>query len=259
MTDTRLYRMLNIPSDQLIIEKKTYQRKSDRNKIAHIVSNWNEQVANEPKVSARDGKYYVFDGQHTILAREAMSEGKPISILCKVYYGLTAQDEATLFALQTGFSSKLRPGEKLRAYLFAGEDEATAFTTATESVGIQVDLKGTRFDKHLACVSTALNAYRTLGEELYIEAMSVIFEAWNGKADSLRYEIVKAVTEFVGTYANVYDRMTLISALKSVKQPNKIRDYIITDLKHPRNKKYIYQIWKIYNGFDREKKLDKLF
>ena len=82
MTDTRLYRMLNIPSDQLIIEKKTYQRKSDRNKIAHIVSNWNERVANEPKVSARDGKYYVFDGQHTILAREAMSEGKPISILC---------------------------------------------------------------------------------------------------------------------------------------------------------------------------------
>ena len=89
--------------------------------------------------------------------------------------------------------------------------------------------------------------------------MSVIFEAWNGKADSLRYEIVKTVTEFVGTYANVYDRMTLISALKSVKQPNKIRDYIITDLKHPRNKKYIYQIWKIYNDFDREKKLDKLF
>lgn len=34
---------------------------------------------------------------------------------------------------------------------------------------------------------------------------------------------------------------------------------IVTDIERPRNKKYIYRIWQIYNDFDPEKKLEKLF
>lgn len=259
MTVKRPYKMKTISSNLFVIDRKSYQRKKDKNKIAQIVSKWDERVANEPKISARDGQFFVFDGQHTILAREALNGDKPTEILCKVYTGMTAQDEARLFALQTGFSSKPRSGETLRANLFGEDDEAVAFTTATEKVGIQVDLNGTRFERHLACVGTALNAYRTLGEELYIEAMSILFEVWKGKADSLRFEIVKAITEFVGTYANVCDRKVLVGALKSIKQPIEIRNKIVTDLKHPRNKKYIYQIWKLYNEYDPEKKLEKRF
>lgn len=120
-------------------------------------------------------------------------------------------------------------------------------------------MKGTRFERHLACVSTALNAYRNLGEDLYIEAMGVLFEVWGGKSDSLRFEVVRAITEFVGTYANVYDRDILVDALKDIKEPIEIRDNIVTDIERPRNKKYIYQIWKIYNDYDPKKKLEKKF
>lgn len=60
-----------------------------------------------------------------------------------------------------------------------------------------------------------MNAYRVLGKELYVEALSIIAEAWNGKPDSLRYEIVKAITEFVQFYNGKYDRPVLIAALKS--------------------------------------------
>ena len=236
-----------------------YQRKKDKDKIAHIVSKWDERIANEPKISARDGKFYVFDGQHTILARESMNGEKPTEILCKVYKGMDAKEEARLFAMQTGFSSKLRSGEALRANLFGEEAEAVAFNAATEKVGIQVELKGTRFERHLACVSTALNAYRNLGEDLYIEAMGVLFEVWGGKSDSLRFEVVRAITEFVGTYANVYARDILVDALKDIKEPIEIRDNIVTDIERPRNKKYIYQIWKIYNDYDPKKKLEKKF
>ncbi len=259
MTDTRLYKMQSITSDQLAIDRASYQRKRDKDKIARIVSNWDERVANEPKISCRDGQNFVFDGQHTVLAREALNGGGPTEILCKVYTGMTAQDEARLFALQTGCSSKPRSGETLRANLFSEQEEALAFTSATESVGIQINLKGIRLDCQLACVSTALNAYRELGEELYIEAMRILYKAWDGKSDSLRFEIVKAVTEFVGTYAKFYDKERLVSALNAVKKPIKIRDNINTDLKHPKNQKYIYQIWKLYNDYEPSKKLKKLF
>lgn len=42
-------------------------------------------TANEPKVSFRNGRYYVTDGQHTIEARILRNGGKDLPILCKVY------------------------------------------------------------------------------------------------------------------------------------------------------------------------------
>lgn len=82
---------------------------------------------------------------------------------------------------------------------------------------------------------------------------------WGGKSDSLRFEVVRAITEFVDTYANVCDRDIFVDALKGIKEPIEIRENIVTDIEHPRNKKYIYQIWKIYNDFDQEKKLATMF
>ena len=136
MAIKRPYQMKTISSNLFVIDRKSYQRKKDKDKIAHIVSKWDERIANEPKISARDGKFYVFDGQHTILARESMNGEKPTEILCKVYKGMDAKEEARLFAMQTGFSSKLRSGEALRANLFGEEAEAVAFNAATEKVGI---------------------------------------------------------------------------------------------------------------------------
>ena len=88
MAIKRPYQMKTISSNLFVIDRKSYQRKKDKDKIAHIVSKWDERIANEPKISARDGKFYVFDGQHTILARESMNGEKPTERLCKVYKGM---------------------------------------------------------------------------------------------------------------------------------------------------------------------------
>ncbi len=257
MTET-LYKMKVIDSGQLHIPREIYQRKKHKSKVDRIVANWDERVANEPKVSYRDGEFFVFDGQHTILAREEMAGHKSVPILCKVYYDLTVQEEALLFAKQTGTSSKPRSGDTLRANVFGEEDEAVEFTHVTEGVGLVIDLSGTRYDRHLACVSTALNAYRCFGVKLYTEAMEIIVDAWDGKADSLRYEIVKAVTEFVNIYHGEYSRARLIDRLQAV-NPLTVRNNIVTDLERPRNKKYIYQIFKLYNGSRKQGLLEMKF
>lgn len=242
-----LYKLMEINSERLVIDRNVYQRKQHNDKITQIVASWDERIANEPKVSLRDGVYHVFDGQHTILAREAMNDNNPVKILCKVYYGLSEKEEALLFAKQTGISSKPSAGERLRANLYGEDEEAKAFCRATEEAGLSVDVKGTRHKKHIACVSTALNAYRVLGKELYVEALSIIAEAWNGKPDSLRYEIVKAITEFVQFYNGKYDRPVLIAALKS-KKPISVRNKIITDCEHPQNIRFAHQIMLVYNA-----------
>ena len=102
------YKLENIDSSKIITPVSLYQRKTDTARVADIAANFDERIANEPKVSFRDGNYFVFDGQHTVMARIKRNGGKHLPILCKVYYDLSAEDEAKLFAAQTGFSSNLR-------------------------------------------------------------------------------------------------------------------------------------------------------
>ena len=101
------YKELTISSDQLLIPRTTYQRELNEKRVHRIAAQFDERIANEPKVSCRDGRYYVFDGQHTISARKLLNGGKDLPIRCKVFYGLTQEEEALLFAQQTGASAKL--------------------------------------------------------------------------------------------------------------------------------------------------------
>lgn len=90
-----------------------YQRVLRTRKVEEISATFSEYVANEPRVSYRDGRYHVFDGQNTIEARIACNGGHDLPILCKVFHGLSKKDEALLFAVQTGISTDLTAGERL--------------------------------------------------------------------------------------------------------------------------------------------------
>lgn len=92
-----LYKLMEINSRDLEIPDE-YQRRLNTERVAKIAAGFNESIANEPKVSFRDGHYYVFDGQHTIQARKHLNGGNELPILCKVYYGMTEAEEARLFA-----------------------------------------------------------------------------------------------------------------------------------------------------------------
>ena len=83
------YREMMISSDLLEVPRNTYQRPQDAERILKIASEFDEKVANEPKVSYRDGKYYLFDGAHTVAVRVINNGGEPLPILCKVYFGMT--------------------------------------------------------------------------------------------------------------------------------------------------------------------------
>ena len=184
------YKELRLESTRLEIPRNTYQRELNADRVHKIARQFDERVANEPKVSFRDGRYYVFDGQHTIAARVERNGGNPLMILCKVYYGLTEKEEARLFAEQTGFSADLGAGARIRALVFAEDELACNFIKATEAAGARIDYSQKRARNRLACVSTAFKAFRKIGPEKYTDALRILLEAWNGDPDSLRAEAV---------------------------------------------------------------------
>ena len=59
------YQLSVIHSSKLIYPRELYQRGVERKRVELIARDFNEYIVNEPKVSFRNGRYYVMDGQYS--------------------------------------------------------------------------------------------------------------------------------------------------------------------------------------------------
>ncbi len=241
-----LYNLMEIDSNDLEIPE-AYQRRLNTDRVARIVAGFDERIANEPKVSYRDGRYYVFDGQHTVLARKQMNGNVDLPILCKVYYGMTEQDEALLFAMQTGDSAALTPSDRLRAKLHGEDKLSNEFYEATEEAGLHVGFERGGGVGRIICINTAFAEFKRVGAEVYKEALSILLEAWGGDPDSLRVEVLQGIVHFVELYHDEYDRNRLIYSLRSY-EPSFIYAAGKAEKELRGVKRYINIFYRIYNG-----------
>ena len=253
------YEEKDINSSKLLIPRELYQRGLNSRRAREIAAHFDECIANEPKVSARDGKYYVFDGKHTIEARKMLNGGRDVDIRCKVYYDLTPEDEAALFAQQTGISAKVYPGTKLRAQVFAGDTEAIAFLDATERAGLTLSFNQSRGLNRIGCVAAARAEFQSAGAEIYTEALRVIAAAWDGHKDSLRAETIQGVTEFIKLYHDEYDPKRLVSRCRRCDPMHIYRKARAAGDSLPVPQRYILEVWNIYNGTSRANALPLKF
>ena len=152
--------MVVLHSSVLIYPRELYQRGVERKRVELISREFNEYIVNEPKINFRNGRYYVTDGQHTIEARILRNGGKDLPILCKVYTGLTMQQEALFFAEQNGHAAPLTAGIRLRAKVVGGDAPSKAFVAATNRVGLSLNYDSMQLSNYrISCVGTALKLY----------------------------------------------------------------------------------------------------
>ena len=253
------YREMVLSSSQVEVARQTYQRNFNAQRAQKIADEFDERIANEPKVSYRDGRYFVFDGQHTIAARKLLNNGEDVSIKCRVYFGMTEQDEALLFAQQFGVSAPLPPGARIRARIFGGDPIAIAFMEAHNDIGICLDYDQERGLNRIGCIKTAYDAYNSIGEERYKEAMNILKTAWNGEPDSFRAENVIGVTRFVDLYHDEYCSHRLVTQLRYVDPLTIYREGRATGINLAGYKKHLYQVLRIYNGNSKKKTLPLKF
>ena len=254
------YQMLVLHSKVLIYPREIYQRGVERKRVEMIAADFNEYIANEPKVSFRDGKYYVVNGQHTIEGRILRNGGEDLPILCKVYTGLTMEQEALLFAEQNGHSAPLTAGIKLRAKVVGGDAPSKAFLAATNRVGLAFNYDGLQLsDYRISCVGTALKLYNQMGEKIYCEALRLIVAAWGGKPDSFRASVLRGMMHFVELYHGEFSEERLVRALGGVHPMEMYRVGRDNPAKLPGWKKYVFPIYMAYNGKGRKDALPMKF
>ena len=246
--------------DELCIAAAKATSAIQRKRVELIAKDFNEYTANEPKVSFRNGRYYVTDGQHTIEARILRNGGKDLPILCKIYTGLTMQQEALFFAEQNGHAAPLTAGIKLRAKVVGEDAPSVAFLAATNRVGLDFNYDSLQLsDYRISCVGTALKLYNQMGEKIYCEALRLIVAAWEGKPDSFRASVLRGMMHFMELYHGEFSEERLIRALRSVHPMEIYRSGMDNPAKLPGWKKYVFPIYMAYNGKCRKDALPMKF
>ena len=94
-----------------------------------------------------------------------------------------------------------------------------------------------------------------MGADLYKEALSLIVAAWHGDPESLRAETIQGVTRFIELYHDEYDPRRLVSRLHKTDPLTIYREGRAMGVNMAGYKKYLYQVYCIYNGSSKKKVL----
>lgn len=241
-----------------ILTDENYQRTINEARIGRIVKKFDPRLMNPPKVSFRDGKYYVFDGQHTIAAFK-IHNGGDAPILCKVYYDLTFEDEARLFVSQNGESGAVKMCDKLRALYNSGDADVCEMAKCAKDAGFKIQWRGgSPGENSIVAVSALFNSYKKLGALTFSIMLHDVAAIWGGDADSMRAEIIKGMTRFYSVYAGAFDNVYLVKALRTVSPNAIIRDGKASIMNVSGGTPYARAILKQYNRRRRVKLEDKL-
>lgn len=199
--------------DYMFVEPKylradpSYQRKIDYTRVNRIVKNFDGNLFNEPKVSKRDdGFYYIFDGDHSVAAH-MIKFGKDAPIKCKVFYGLTPEQEMQLFIQQNGISKTPTRIEKLRAMNNYNDPEVTEMVESARVAGIEIEFTQGPAVNRIIAVDTVFSIFKAIGRTNFINMLCVIKGIWLGDSDSLTGNILKG---FAYLYRFCPDQMKTI-------------------------------------------------
>lgn len=227
-----------------ILVDPLYQRDLSKAKVTRILKEFNPHLVNAPKVSFREGKFWVFDGQHTIAATKA-KYGHDIVIDCKVFYGLTRLDEMELFIAQNGISSAVSVNEKYRALFNNGDKDVVGMVRACERVGIRVDFTRGPGKNKVIALATLMRSYQSLTTKQFADMLTTLKNAWGGIPESFSAELINGLTKFYMIYDGDFSKKRLLNVLQKTSPIVIVRDGKISSASG--SAKYARIILGIYN------------
>lgn len=120
-------RIASVPVELLELDH-AYQRTETGN-ANKLAENWDDTACEFLLVSFRDGKFYIIDGQHRMIA--AKIKGIK-SLPCVILTGLTRSEEARRFSVQGVGRKVLTPNDTFKANLECGNTEYKEVATDME-------------------------------------------------------------------------------------------------------------------------------
>ena len=230
-----------------------YQRPVVERAVDKLVRAWDQRLLTPLVVSYRDGRYNLVDGQHRVCAMRKMNGGKDVSVLCKVYHGLSYQQEAELYFKMDQAQGRLRLSHTMKALLESGSDaEATEIMRRLEEGGFTWALdKSTGEPFEIESTRTIISSYRQLGGAAFSRMLYLLAQTWHGTPNSLKASMLSGMALFLKTYETEFDDATFIKRLSTV-DPDEIIRRGKTDFSTNKAAlRFARVIWDKFNSYQR--------
>ncbi len=177
------------------------QRNLDPLRVELIARYFRTELANPLKVTYRDGKFIVIDGQHTRAAMAIVFGSDDFPVFCRVLLNKTKEDEARIFAAQFGFREDVPMGFRLRALEVAKDPTVLNFLRVTREKGYLISL-GSQLAENgrIGASCTAYKAYMSLGAETYGRMLEILHSTWAGETWSVNKYMLAGMACFMKMY-----------------------------------------------------------
>jgi len=185
-----------------------YQRTIRPSHVDELVKEWDWGKFHPLDVSCRDGVYYVFDGGHRLSALKMhYGIGNHFTVLCRVFYGLTREEEAYYFSHQDDGVMSMPFSEKMRADIVSGDNPTTEMIAVTEKMGLKLSARS-KASSTIQAVKKAMSVWNQYGPGIYEQTLRLILETWGGDRESLQANMLGGVAVFLVAFGNevVQDR-----------------------------------------------------
>lgn len=220
-----------------------YQKALDLKRVEKIVSKFDIDRMRPIDVSFRDGKYYVFDGQHRANAYYLMGFTHIPAI---IHRGLTYEDEAYLFARQQDEVGSVTLNHKWNALVQAKDPETMEIIKVCKEYGFTVLAKNNK-GNNIKCVKMLTDMYRKLDAQTFRTILSSIAKAWNYMDHSVDVAILGEIAKLATTYPQL-NYFRLVETLQNTTPKLILRD--MEDKHHGVHgevRRAAYQVIDVYN------------
>ncbi len=189
-----------------LVSNQEYQRNLSVPHINRAAANFDLCQINPVKVSRRDGKNYVFNGQHTIEIVALVSGSRDTPVWCMIYDELDYEQEADIFANQQKYVKPLSGYEVFIANLEAGNDKQLIINDLVESYHMTIGKnKGVGV---IAAVSTLESIFDKYGLNVLDRTLRLVIGTWEGDVNSFGANILSAIARIVATYGDKLNDIT---------------------------------------------------
>ena len=203
-----------IPINELTCDQ-VYQRALSEKQVRKTSDNFDPYQINPVKVSKREGKNYVIDGQHTMEIVAKVSGSRETPVWCMVYDDqLQYEKEANMFAEQGKYTRALSPYEIFVGLVESGDEESLTIKTVVESYGLVI---GKEVKPGVVCaVKTLEYIYHRMGFEVLSRTLRVCSATWDGDARSLSANMLKGLSKLLAAFGEKISDSVFIEKLSIV-------------------------------------------
>ena len=195
-----------------------YQRPVLDRVVDKLVRECDPRLLTPLVVSYRDGRYNLVDGQHRVCAMRKKNGGKDVTALCRVYHGLTYEQEAELYYKLDRAKGHLRLAHATKALVESGADaEIIEIKRLLENAGFVWALdKPTGEAFEVEATHAVINAYRLLGGAAFSRMLELTARTWHGAPSSVKASFLSGMALFLKTYETELDDDVFIKRLSAI-------------------------------------------